>query len=307
MPLLVAVATAAPAQVAPDPPPVAPALPQPESPGEDIAFLPVDERMTVPVQIAGAGPFRFVIDTGAQRTVIGRELAGRLGLPAGGDIRLTAMTGTSSVPTVVIPSISISTLGGKRIHAPALEERHLGASGLLGIDSLQGHSVGIDFDRRVMAVTPATRRPSRLRREPGEVVVRARSLFGQLVVTDAYVGAQRVRVVLDTGSSVTIGNEALRRRVARKGEAGQPIHMLSVTGETLTAPYGTIARVKLGPVTIESLPVAFFDVTPFARFGLADKPAMLLGMDALRLFRRVDIDFANREVRMLLPRNVPMG
>jgi hypothetical protein len=29
---------------------------------------------------------------------------------------------------------------------------------------------------------------------------------------------------------------------------------------------------------------------------------LLLGMDALRQFRRVDIDFANREVRVSLPR-----
>lgn len=296
---LSASAGVAPAQVAPVPPATTP-----EAASVDLAFMPIDQRMTVPVQIAGAGPFRFVIDTGAQRTVISRELAGTLGLPSGGEVRLTAMTGTSSVPTVIIPSVSISTLGGKEIQAPALLARHLGASGLLGIDTLQGHSVGIDFDRNIMSVTPSKRRPARVRREIGEIVVQARSLFGQLVVTDADVNGTRVRIVLDTGSAVTVGNEALRRRVARHGKAGQPIQLLSVTGETLVAPYGSVARVKLGPVTINSLPVAFSDVMPFRKFGLEDKPAILLGMDALRLFRRVDIDFANREVRMLLPRDM---
>ena len=37
------------------------------------------------------------------------------------------------------------------------------------------------------------------------------------------------------------------------------------------------------------------------RLRLLDRPAVLLGMDALRLFRRVSVDFANRRVRLLLP------
>jgi hypothetical protein len=56
-------------------------------------------------------------------------------------------------------------------------------------------------------------------------------------------------------------------------------------------------------VDIANLPVAFADAAPFKHFGLTDKPALLLGMDALRLFRRVKIDFPNREVRFLLPRD----
>ena len=35
-----------------------------------------DSRMTVPVSIGASGPYRFIIDTGAERTVVSRELAG---------------------------------------------------------------------------------------------------------------------------------------------------------------------------------------------------------------------------------------
>ena len=38
--------------------------------GEDLS-----RRMTVPVTVNGQGPFHFVIDTGADRTVISKELA----------------------------------------------------------------------------------------------------------------------------------------------------------------------------------------------------------------------------------------
>ncbi|MCX7864571.1 MAG: aspartyl protease family protein, partial [Novosphingobium sp.] len=39
-----------------------------------------ETRLTVPVTIEGKGPFRFVIDTGSQTTVVADSLAARLGL-----------------------------------------------------------------------------------------------------------------------------------------------------------------------------------------------------------------------------------
>jgi len=272
-------------------------------PADSIAIADADQRMTVPVQIADAGPFHFVVDTGAERTVISRELAAALGLAAGRGVRVTAMANVEQVATVVIPRIRVGPLGGSRIEAPAFAASNIGGAGMLGIDTLQGHAVTIDFDQNMMTVRPSTKRRRTPAAAPGEVVVRARDMFGQLVVTDAYFGERRVRVVIDTGSDVTMGNPALRRLIARKTLLRQ-ISARAVTGVSLLADYGQIGAVRIGSTTIENLPVAFADAPPFARFGLADKPALMLGMDALRLFRRVTIDFPNRELRLLLPRDV---
>ena len=38
------------------------------------------DRMTVAVQVAGKGPYRFLVDTGSERTVISRQLAKTLQL-----------------------------------------------------------------------------------------------------------------------------------------------------------------------------------------------------------------------------------
>lgn len=294
---LLCLAVPALAQDAPVPAPPPPTL------ADQLTFGENEARMTVPVQIAGAGPYQFIIDTGAQRTVISRELARTLGLAAGRGVRVTAMTGSSDVDTVLIPSITVSTLGGTRIDAPALAGRDLGAPGMLGIDTLQGHALAIDFVSQTMAVTPSKRRPRReVAHRPDEIVIYAKSLFGQLVVTDAYVGNQRVRVILDTGSVVSMGNGALRRRL--RSRPGAPIELVSVLGASMTADYTVIDTIKLGDLSMNNLPIAFADAPPFARFGLADKPAILLGMDALKLFRSVRIDFANRELRLALPRDV---
>ncbi len=310
MPLLLLLAAQSPVQqpapaTPPAPPPSDAAMPL----GDLLNFGANGERMTVPVHIAGAGPYRFIIDTGAQRTVVSRELAGLLRLAAGPTVRVTAMTGVSEVGTVLIPSISVGTLGGQRIEAPALEGRYLGAPGMLGIDSLQGHALAIDFEKGSMVVAPSHRRPSFERNDPDEVVVKARNLFGQLVVTEAFVGRQKVRVILDTGSAVTMGNHTLQRAVTRRGKQGIPITLTGVTGESVTASYTLLNTIKLGSMTINDMPIAYAenDAPPFKAFGLENRPALMLGMDALKLFRRIDIDFANREVRFIMRRNALIG
>ncbi len=300
-------AAAAPAQEVP--PPASPPVPTAIEPAatqvteEDLAFLMEKQRMTVPVQVVGTGPHRFIIDTGAQRTVISRELASELNLPRGRDVRVIAMTGRADVGTVLISSLAVSSFTGSKIEAPALERRHMGALGILGIDTLQGHAVAIDFDTETMRVSPSVKRRGRGRgAAPGEIVIQAKSLFGQLVVTDADFRGTKVRVILDTGTEVSMGNEALRRRVARSHKGMQDIELISVIGGKMIAGYTQIPQVKIGSVTFENLPVAFSASAPFKEWGLEEKPALLLGMDALRMFRRVNIDFANREVRLLMPR-----
>ena len=259
-----------------------------------------DDRMTVPVSIGNerggsGGPWNFIIDTGAQRTVISRELANVLNLVRGRDVMMTAMGGRSQVRTAVIPSIRVSMLGGEKIEAPALAARHLGAPGMLGLDSLQGHKVSIDFTNATMTVSPSVKRRRTITAAPDEIVVRARSYLGQLVVTDAQYQGQPIRIVLDTGSQVSIGNAALQKLAAGNG---LPLNMIDVNGDAMQVRYTQLPLVNFAGLEIRNLPVAFAAAAPFRQFRLDKKPALLLGMDALALFAKVDIDFANRELRL---------
>ncbi|RYD55706.1 MAG: hypothetical protein EOP60_05900 [Sphingomonadales bacterium] len=266
----------------------------------------LDKRLTVPVQVGAKGPYNFIIDTGAERTVVSRELAGSLRLIAGKPVQLTSMTGVSTVGTVVVPDLSIKSIGLLHtVIAPSLEARDLGAVGLLGIDTLSKHQVSIDFEAGTMTVRPSVKRKWGQSRRRDEIVVTAKSLFGQLIVTDAYYGNTRIQVVLDTGSQVTLGNSALRKRISRKRmKEAIAIQLTSVTGEQAMADYTQVPDIRVGRLAFGVMPVAFADVAPFERFGLTQRPALLLGMDALRSFSKVDIDFPNREVRFKMPKNV---
>ncbi|HEV2865442.1 MAG TPA: retroviral-like aspartic protease family protein [Allosphingosinicella sp.] len=258
------------------------------------------ERMTVPVSIDGRGPYRFIVDTGSERTVISRELAADLGLDAGRTATVYSMTEASRIGTVVIPALEVGRRTVSDIQAPALARRNLGAEGLLGVDSLQSQRVELDFVRQEMSVTPSRREEAPWPADT--IVIEARNRYGHLMLVDASLDGERIYVIVDTGSQVTVGNNALRRRLERRGRlsALRPVQLQSVTGGLLTADYGMARRIRLGGAGINNLPIAFADVHPFRQLRLDDRPAILLGMDALQLFDRVSFDFANRRVRLLV-------
>lgn len=261
------------------------------------------DRMTVPVTIGGSGPYAFVVDTGADRTVVSRELADTLKLAPGRPATMHSMTGVGQVDTVVVPELSVGGGSNADIHAPALAEENIGARGLLGIDSLRGHRVVMDFRRGTFSIANSK---TRERIEPGTIVVTARSRYGQLVLVDSDIQGTPIVVIIDSGAQNSVGNLALRDMLAKRHKVRDfvPIRMTDVTGAAMTADLAAVDGIRIGGFTINSVAVAFADAHPFARFDLLHRPAMLLGMDTLRAFRRVSVDFAQRKVRFLLPGDV---
>ena len=284
---------------------VAPSQAQPAEspqPADQLAFeADGTQRMTVEVRIGGRGPFRFLVDTGAERTLISQELARRLSLEPGRFARIHSMSEVSDVPTAVIPRLRVSARTLSNIHAPAFLQHNLGAEGVLGVDTLKAQRVRFDFASQTMSISPAASR-DRLT-DPDAVVVTARSRFGRLIVADARAEGQKIWVVIDTGSEVTVGNEALRSKLEEKGRLDPtvPIELLSVTGGRIPAKHTRIRGAMIGNVKLRNMPVAFAEVHPFEKLGLTDQPAILLGMDVLSHFDEVTIDFANRDVRFVLP------
>jgi predicted aspartyl protease len=261
----------------------------------------LNTRFTVPVSINGKGPYSFVVDTAAERTVISRELAGRLALDSGEAVTVLSISGYDQIDTAIVPTLQLTSSRSRvsDLEAPMMGETNLGASGLLGIDSLKSKRVVIDFKAGRMSIVDATT----LSAYNGDIVVTARSKFGQLILVDASADGQKVNVIIDTGSQVSIGNPALRAKLAARNRLGPvtPVTLLSVTGGEMAADYSSIAHMRIGGVELKGMPVAFTDAELFHKLGLTDKPSLLLGMDVLRNFSRVSVDFANRSVRFLLP------
>ena len=260
------------------------------------------DRMTVPVRLGGAGPYNFLVDTGSERTVISRQLANRLGLQPGRTARLHSIVGAGPVNTAIIPRLSLSRRQVGAIEAPMLDAANMGADGMLGVDSLKSQSVLFDFKAQTMSITPASNRAESL--GDGTIVVKARNRRGRLILTDATADAKRLTVILDTGSQVTIGNPALRKRlIGRKMlDPSQTVTVQSVTGHTIVGDYMILKKLEIGGVVMSNLAIIFADAHTFRQLGLDKTPALLLGMNAMRAFDRMSIDFANKRLRVILPK-----
>jgi predicted aspartyl protease len=261
-------------------------------------------RMTVPVMVNGKGPFQFIIDTGADTTVISRELAETLALPPANKRRLVSMGGAGDVAMVKIAHLQVSSNALRHIEAPALPRKYVGADGIIGINSLKNQRIILDFMAQTMSIQPANNRAIREERdESGTITVTAKSKLGQLVLVDADANGQEIAVIVDTGGQNSVGNTPLRR-LMRKGsspESFRQVELISVVGDRVPADYTIVGKMRIGGVKMGGAAIAFADVHPFRKFGLTRRPAMLLGMDGLRAFRRVSIDFANRRVKFLMP------
>lgn len=261
----------------------------------------VNDRMTVPVRLSGSGPFRFLVDTGADRTAISSDLAARLKLIPGQSASLHTMTGVSNVQTANVPSLQLSNGDISIEGAPVLKAELMGADGILGTDSLRSQRVIFDFEKKLMTLVPSKKRV--VAREEGSIIVTGRLRNGRLIVTNALADNKVITVVLDTGSEVSVGNQALRRRLGNSGllRSAGPVELESVTGELLHGEYAFVKRLELGQVRMANLAVVFADAHTFKRLGLEDRPALLLGMNAFRAFKKVSIDFANKKLRVMLP------
>jgi predicted aspartyl protease len=260
------------------------------------------ERMTVPVRLGASRSYRFLVDTGTDRTLVSSELAHDLRLserPAG---TIHSATGSALVHMAWLPELSVNERSVRDIKAPMLAASDIGADGILGIDSLRSQRVVFDFTANRLAIVSGN---APLEFSPGAIVVRAKRKEGRLIVTDADMEGTRVNVVLDTGSGLTVGNEALRRKLASSGQLTPvgPIDLISVTGGRLRGELAVVRRLDMGGTRLEGLQVVFADAHTFHVLNLDRKPALLFGMNGMKWFDQVAIDFAGRTVSFVVPKD----
>lgn len=259
------------------------------------------ERMTVAVSLGGPRQYRFLVDTGADRTTVSSEVVRELGLEQRQKAVLHSASGPSLVRMAYLPEIRMSERAVRNINAPVLDAEAMGADGILGIDSLRSQQVVFDFAKSTIAIY-SSQASAVVDRDA--IVVRAKRRAGRLVLTNADIEGRKVGAMLDTGASLTVGNLALRSELARRGmlKSVAAISLLSVTGEALTGELAVVKSLDIGGVRLEGLSVVFADSHAFRQLQMDKKPAVLLGMNALRGFDQVAIDFADRRLSLVLPR-----
>ena len=286
-------------------------MPRPEDLEDEGALLEsaLDQslRMTVPVYVDGLGPFEFVVDTGANSSVIAAELAAGLGLPSAGTAAVHSIVGVDQTQMVRVSELRVGavTSGGMRL--PVMPRSRMGADGLLGVDMLRNRRVGLNFKDNIFEINASSRRAAyapamdtRLRVQEPPILVPARYRSGQLVILDAEVGGTRVAAFLDSGSQITVGNIALRDAVLQARPKLRdkiiPAPLISATGQTIDGQLAPLPLLRMGGLGVTNLLIAFAPLHVFQIWDMVRRPSLLVGVDVLREFDDIVMDFARREV-----------
>ena len=288
-------------------PPLTPAVIDPTLAigGKDLKARERDTRLSVDVQIDGRGPYHFVVDSGADTSAVGQQIAKSLQLPLGSPVILNGMTGTDQVDRVKVDTLTLGPTTVTNVELPVLRESDVGGDGLIGIDALAEQRLMLDFERHVIKIEDA-RKPWKA--APGDIVIVAHRRRGQLILTEVRAAGLPLLAVIDTGAEITIGNTALRDKLLRRHrDKFWTTEAIGVTGVHVQLPMAVIDELQVGSVTLEDVPIAFADVPPFELFSLSKVPALLLGTDVLQTFRRVSLDFRARRVRFQVRTCHPEG
>jgi len=264
-------------------------------------------RVVAPISVNGQGPFRFIVDTGANRSVVSQALAERLGLTPSGAGDVHSVHGVSTAPLVDVDSLTYGRLALGGAAMPMLQSQVLaGEHGLLGVDGMRGRRLRMDFERNCIEIIPS----SEARRLRGWATIRGELRFGHLVVVRGSINGVRVNLLLDTGSDSTLANTALRDALNARVRDGRAVDFVVAytAGERVVLDRAMfVPRMMMGELEIRNITAFVGDFHIFQLWDLVDEPSMLVGMDVLSQARGLAIDYERSTVSLHIRDNLRFG
>jgi hypothetical protein len=247
--------------------------------------------------VNGTGPYRFVLDTASNETLLSPRLAAALGLDLA-DAKMAlvhGINGSEMAPVVTLPSMTIGRIEETNLGVVVVDNKvHPEAEGLLGGKYLEGRRIEINF--RFNRVSIKTGGGGA---RPGYIALNATMRFGTLPLVRATVSHVPVYAIIDTGAERSVGNAALLAALQDRGEpmeAQATEWLAGVVGPPLQTTVLKVPEVEVGRIYIRHLPLHFGVAAIFDTWQLNDEPAIVLGMDVLGRFDALVIDYTDSQV-----------
>jgi len=264
-------------------------------------------RIWAPVLINGQGPFRMVLDTGSNRSVVTTSVAAVLGLVPATDntVIMHGVTGTRTTPTISVDSIVIGELELRSMRLPVLSDALGGADGVLGTEGLLDKRIYIDFRHDLITISR-----SRMQKAPRDfLTIPVKIVKGLLLVANVRIGSLRAKAIIDTGGQTTIANTALRDALSRRIRP-EDVLANEIVGTTLDVQRGDLVLtpdIAIGSLEIHDAYVTAGDMHIFQYWKMTEEPALLIGMDVLGQFSTLIIDYKLRELQVRMRRGRAAG
>lgn len=233
----------------------------------DAVLRPVGSHWAVEgITINGKGPYRFLLDTGAQSTVVDPALADSLGLRPSYRVEVVSVNGSHLAPAVERAELTVDgqTVTGEVLIYPIEGVRQLDPSlaGILGQSALAGLAYEIDSRSRRLRIGGS---------RPEGYHAKLSTTHGRPCIE-----VDGLRLVLDSGAESLI---LFRDRFTGVRVSGQ-VNIVNSLGKSETARAGSLREWRLGDLRLRNVPVVLH---PNGR-------AEVDGLLPVRLFSAVYID-----------------
>lgn len=266
------------------------------------------DRIAVQVFIDGKGPFDFLLDTAATRTVIYEHARQRLELAAdrNAPVAIFGLTGEVHVPSLRLDEIR---LAGVRVAErptvaviPDTPSRQDEPDGVLGLDVLGRWFLVLDHAAgRARLYARAADAPAEVLAWPHVPLIRRklRRFPYELWFVDAEFNRRPALALFDLGAGVTILNWRLGARLGlREGDFGyqhMPKEVEDVLGKSAPVVEATDLYVQIGRRDWSRTTALVADAPIFGLLDLAEDPGALLGPGLLK-DESLALDFEGRRL-----------
>ena len=256
-------------------------------------------HVIIDARVNGKGPYRFILDTGADESGVYEWFAKTLDLPTGGARELSGATGSEPSIVAKVSTLSVDGHAIRQVEADTLPDRADGAklAGVAGVDLMRHRLAVIDFGCSTFALLPLQAASTKITGAGATKIMAGAILDGQQLTLPVTVNGVTGIAVLDSGSRYTFINSHFAT-AAKVDPAStlfrdaEPTH--GATVKRIATRVGPIGGVKFAGISIPDAEARVVDLPYFQTAGLADKPAMNLGLDLLA-HTRLTVDFSSRQ------------
>ena len=251
--------------------------------------------------VEGRGPFQFVVDTGADHSVIADTTAEALGLSHRSKVSVEGVVRTVAAETVRVRDISFGPIHKKNLVLPVLPREWLQADGYLGLDMIDRTRVTFDFAKKKLSIDRPMAAQVSLFSRPNEDLIGVSGWHGHLRATNCQVDGVRTVVFIDTGAEISAGNqalfEALNERRPDRYIKSKTTQISGVTGGFKEGRVVDFGRIRIRDLDFTDGTIVIADIQIFELWELTSRPALLIGMNFLRQFNSVTVDYGLKEYR----------
>jgi predicted aspartyl protease len=255
----------------------------------------------LPTRVNGAGPFDFILDTGAGTSLLSAELAQQLNIKILGTKEGQSAGGKISVSLAKVESLALGQAKIEDVEVGIVDLGHIAKTigtkidGDVGYNFLKHFRVTIDYQTAEIRFDDPKRIENFGGPSKAEIPMRLASPAKPIVLVDVYAnGRGPFQFAIDTGTSTT----AIAPEVAQQLRIdGSPIGPLTTGGSQVNVTAGNLKSFQLGGARIDDLVVVVADFFAMLSQAVGAKLDGIVGYNFLRNFRVV-MDYPSEKFRL---------